>query len=137
MRKKLNISETIVLPARFVLIHLYAFANTILLEKIMFNTTSKLFKICEAAFTESKLQKISIPSSCQEICDLCFFMCSELKSILFLTDFKLKKIGKMAFGKNGLVKIEIPSRLESIGIGCFSYCPNLVAVIFLSPSNLS
>lgn len=131
-----NISETIILPARFVLIHPYAFAYTMLLEKIMFNEPSKLYRICEAAFTESKLQEISIPASCREICDLCFYMCTELKSIIFPADSKLKKIGKMAFGKTGLIKIEIPSRLESIGIGCFSLCMNLVSVTFLSPSNL-
>lgn len=69
------------------------------------------------------LEKISFPSSLEEICEGAFMFCSRLENIIFPSDSKLKIIGPSAFFRCcNIQRFEFPPSIESIGEYAFCYC---------------
>lgn len=85
-------------------------------------------KIPEAAFADTNLQEIWIPSSVADIGNMAFAHCTQLQSVT-LTD-GLYSIGRDAFSDTALSSLIIPATVASMGDICFAGCTKLQKVLF-------
>ena len=88
---------------------------------ITFVSGSGLKRIENGAFRGcGKLEDIEIPTSVEEIGEMCFYECSSLSRVTFGSGSVLKRIGKEAFrGCKELREIQLPASVEEIGEKCF------------------
>jgi hypothetical protein len=85
------------------------------LEKIIFESGSKLKAIKQKAFIECAVKTIRFPSSLEFIGNECFSECKFLHEVLFESDSRLCYIGEKAF-KDCLVQtFEISGNVHYIG----------------------
>ena len=91
------------------------------------------------------IEEITIPDGVRELCDRCFFKCSNLRRVTFGTSSCLERIGVEAFsgqiasGKGkacAIEEINIPDSVRELCNRCFYGCWNLRRVIFSSSSSL-
>ena len=102
------------------------------LRRVIFGSSSSLQRIGVEAFgamvdrwgnsTPCGLVEISIPDSVCELCDQCFFGCSNLRWVTFGSLSSLEKIGTQCFACSGLEKFEIPDSVRWIGGAAFREC---------------
>ncbi len=85
---------------------------------------SNLEAIGNGAFQNSKLKKITLPSTVKEIERYAFRYCYELESIQLSASLEI--IGAMAFEQcNSLKTLELPNTLSYIAGNAFFYCASL------------
>lgn len=83
--------------------------------------------ICEASFSNSRIQAISLPSSLKYICDSAFAYCNNFKTISIPES--VEKIGDSAFNAcYGLEMVVLQEGLISIGNSAFNCCEKLKSV---------
>ena len=100
------------------------------LKKVEFEegTETIISGICDADYSENKIEEIIIPDGVTEIERCAFENCSNLKEINLPET--LETIGYYAFGScTGLESIKIPSKVKTIGMYAFEYCSNLKKII--------
>lgn len=76
--------------------------------------------IGEEAFCGTKLKKVYIPSSVEEIRKKAFFICYDLEEVTIPQGVRI--IGEEAFCRTKLKKVHIPPSVEEIGKKAFSSC---------------
>lgn len=93
-----------------------------------FNTVTKevtvapgVWLIGKGTFSDSNIEKITLPESLEEIGEGAFYGCGGLKSVKIPE--KVKIIGGEAFNGCGIEEIALYEGLESIGERAFSRCP--------------
>lgn len=89
--------------------------------------------ICDYAFRESKITKITIPDSVVVIGDDVFHGCRKLHSICLPS--ALREIGDSAFQYSGLTSIEIPKGVVIIGNDVFRECYSLKSIAISNTVN--
>ena len=68
-----------------------------------------------------RLTRISVPDYVEEICDGCFYNCTNLRLVTFGEPSPLRRIGREAFSEClKLEEIRIPDSVEELGDSCFS-----------------
>lgn len=82
--------------------------------------------IGEHAFAKSRIEKLEIPSSLEEIETQAFFDCKNLKEIVIPGN--VKKIGHDAFRASALERVVVQEGVESIGSSAFGNCRELRSV---------
>ena len=82
--------------------------------------------IGEHAFAKSRIEKLEIPSSLEEIEAHAFFNCKNLKEIVI--PGTVKKIGHDAFRASALERVVVQEGVESIGSSAFGSCRELRSV---------
>lgn len=87
-----------------------------------------------AAFLDTSIEKLRIPSSVVKIGSEMCWGCNLLREVSFAEIGKLKYIGDRAFRSTRIKNIEIPDTVEYIGKEAFYYCSSLSSVIL--PSGL-
>lgn len=127
-----NIKNPII-PSFITKISPYAFNYCSNIETIKFEKNSKLISIGKSAFSDSSIDKISLPSSLKTIGEYAFYKC-KMKSINFDPESKLTTIEKNAFHFNSLTCLTIPSSVNYIGEYAFYLNENLKTIEFLCDS---
>ena len=129
MRK--NISEIIIPEGIRVL---GRFLNQSKVEKVIL--PKSLEEIGEKAFQGcQKLQSISIPQKVKLIGICAFTGCESLNSVVFSKNVELNELGNYCFERcKSLKSISLPSKIEIIGESAFEDCKSLVSVKL--PKNL-
>lgn len=87
-----------------------------------------------AAFLDTSIEKLRIPSSVVKIGSEMCWGCNLLREVSFAEIGKVKYIGDRAFRSTRIKNIEIPDTVEYIGKEAFYYCSSLSSVIL--PSGL-
>ncbi len=89
-------------------------------------------KIDEYCFlNDQTIEKVTIPSTVENICESAFYNCLDLKSIVFDGNSKLKEIGVCAIdGCRELNSITIPESVERIEVSAFACCQKLENIDF-------
>ena len=82
--------------------------------------------IGEHAFAKSRIEKLEIPSSLEEIETQAFFDCKNMKEIVIPGN--VKKIGHDAFRASALERVVVQEGVESIGSSAFGSCRELRSV---------
>lgn len=95
-----------------------AFSNCKQLTSVLFESDSKLQKICENAFYESSIDSISIPSSVIEI-DQYALSCNNLRNVTFQEDSKLEILKQDSLFLTPIEEICFPSHLKEISENLF------------------
>ena len=83
---------------------------------------------CIGAFGNSRLQRITLPSTLRELGDDTFYGCGRLKRVTFAEDSQLETIGHTCFYSSGIEDFLAPQNLQKIKDGAFSKCANLKRV---------
>ena len=110
--------EVTIKPAGEYKIPMYAFASTVLLDKV--NLEGNITAIGQYAFQACRdLSSINIPASVTTIDKFAFDGCSYLTSLTFDEGSTLKEIKESAFEGVGVRELVIPSTVETIGIRAF------------------
>jgi hypothetical protein len=135
---------SITIPAAVRSVGSKAFYNCTSLTSV--DIKSKTIKLCEYAFSGSKLGEITLPggttfdgqsqfSGCSALKKVTlgsgitkipanmFWNCSSLSSLTIPST--VKTIGDFAFGRSGLSQFTIPDSVTSIGLAAFSGCASL------------
>jgi hypothetical protein len=93
------------------------------LSEIKFEKGSRLRCIGASAFYGiSRLEKIEIPASVEDINEWSFFRCERLSDITFETGSRLHNIRAFAFARTAIYEIIIPANVEILGNDCFVDC---------------
>ncbi|HAX84496.1 MAG TPA: hypothetical protein DCY15_08705 [Ruminococcaceae bacterium] len=108
-----------------------AFSNCRRLKTVTLNDG---LKEIGAAFLDTSIEKLRIPSSVVKIGSEMCWGCNLLREVSFAEIGKLKYIGDRAFRSTRIKNIEIPDTVEYIGKEAFYYCYSLSSVIL--PSGL-
>jgi hypothetical protein len=108
------------------------------LTKLIFESVSKLRKICRSALSDcDSLRRIVVPASVTEIEESAFKDCIGLEECSIHKDGMLVKIGREAFaGCSCLRSFYVPKTVEVIGENCFKKCPSLFQLKFGSGDTL-
>ena len=113
-----SLTEVTIKPAGEYKIPMYAFASTLLLQKV--NLVGNITAIGENAFQGCRdLMNVNIPSTVKTIEANAFEGCTFLKAVSFDENSQLTEIKEKAFSKVGLSKIELPASLQVIGVKAF------------------
>lgn len=72
-----------------------------------FSADSKIEKLEKFVLAYTSIEKVSIPSQINEICENDFCYCINLKTVEFSSDSKLEKIDQFAFNRSSIEKISI------------------------------
>ena len=112
------------------------FVNNRTVKIVNFPQNSQLSSINKYAFSNSLIEKISIPSSLTQIEDFAFSSCKFLKNIEFPDDIKLATLGSNAFSYSSIRRIKIPSSVLKIENGAFYYCQQLFSIEFSEGTKL-
>ena len=86
---------------------------------VVFAEGSKLKKIGNSAFFETKITSLTIPAKVEEIGSYAFYNCYNLEEVLFAEGSLLEKIGNGAFYGTKITSITIPALAEEIGNNAF------------------
>ena len=78
------------------------------------------------AFSETNLQKVSIPASVVTIGEEAFCRCTKLKEVILFNG--VKEIGKAAFAETAIEEIILPDSVIVVGDFAFSNCTQLISV---------
>ena len=129
---------SIVFPAGIVSVGSSAFADTILLEEIVFG--EGLESIGDGAFKNSAIERISLPASLKTIGAETFYNCSSLTTFALADNAQIDRIPSGAFyGCSSLISVTIPAPVTEIGgvnnNGAFYNCSSLESVIFENNNN--
>ena len=126
------------------------------IHRVTFGPSSKLERIGVEAFAaivdyrgnrkQCPIEEISIPDSVRELCDRCFYGCSNLRRVTFGHSSSLERIGAKAFSGDGsdtnniracpIEEITIPDSVRELCDRCFYGCSNLSRVTFGPSSSL-
>lgn len=101
-----------------------AFSNNSSLEEVILIDGTK--NIGERAFASSKLKKITLPKSLENIGRSAFFGCSDLEEIT--VPGNIQRIEDCVFAYSGVKKVVLPEGVGTIGSGAFEYCGSLTDV---------
>ena len=123
-----DIIEYIYIPNTITTLKFSAFENCTNLKEVIFEEGSQLTSIGVAAFKNTDLISITIPSSVEEISHSAFAH-SNLSEIAFQDDSKLEIIGSNSFVSTNLETINIPGTVNYIQLTPFVYS-KLRIVIF-------
>lgn len=118
---------TVIFPASVEIITYYAFKECFKLEYIIYRWKSRLGRIGNYAFSETKLKKIDFPSTVEELEISCFNKCLYLNFITFQDDSKIKSLGVDSFVRTNIESFDI------IDTRSFSLAKNLE--LFSFPKN--
>ena len=89
-------------------------------------------RLVEGAFAEDEtLTELVIPEGVEDIGEVAFFGCVNLRSITLPESLKI--IREEAFGESGLESVRIPEGTERICEKAFFSCPDLARIDVLSP----
>jgi hypothetical protein len=91
----------------------FAFAHS-LCTVITFQSPSRFVEFGTAAFKESRLQQLNIPSGVVNIPEECFSGCVQLTSLTFEPSSQLAVIGPSAFAKARIKSLVLPASLSFI-----------------------
>lgn len=106
------------------------------LSRVAFGEASSLKRIGVGVFFRCGITEISIPDTCEELSDKCFYECQSLSRVTFGESSSLKRIGVAAFFRCSLTELFIPDSVEEICDECFYSCVNLSRVTFGEFSSL-
>lgn len=139
----------VVIPSSVKLIGDGAFSNTNL-ENVVMNGGQE---IGDRAFSETRIQEITVPSEVKKIGEYAFSDCTKLVKVKLSSGLEeieqgafcgcskltkvtlpsgLKKIGESAFYGTGIKSIIFPETTSEIGIGVVDNCPNLTNITILN-----
>ena len=76
-------------------------------------------------FSNSGLEKITIPRAVARIGDSAFYNCKKLKRVMFQDGSKLVTMGEKSFSGAAIEEFVAPPGLRDIGRKTFSFCRNL------------
>ena len=77
-------------------------------------------------FTESAIERVTLPSALKRIEEKTFYGCEHLKSVKILSGTEC--IGEGCFENSHIVEITLPNTLENIGDYAFYRCKHLKTV---------
>ena len=106
------------------------------LRTLTFGVSSRLERICSAAFEQARVADLYIPDSVYEICERCFSHCSNLRSVRFGSFPQIQRIGDSAFSETAIEEFDVPDSVCEIGSMCFAWCKDLRSVRFGPASQL-
>ncbi len=92
-------------------------------QETTYTIPTTVTSIVDNAFSNAKINNITIPNSVLSIGNYAFSGCNSLSSITLGS--AVTTIGQRAFQGSGLKSIDIPTSVNSIGTGAFTYCLNL------------
>ena len=136
------ISGEIYIPASVTSIGNYAFSSCVI-NNLTFAPNSSLKTIGDAAFTNAKIIKLTIPASVETIGSNAFCGCANLKFLTFESNSKLITISSGAFGSSSSShsniqgKLSIPASVQTIGYSAFVHCTGITEVAFEQGSQLT
>lgn len=112
------LKEVTIKPAGEYKIPMYAFASTVLLEKV--NLVGNITAIGSYAFQSCRdLSSINIPATVTTIEAFAFDGCSYLTNLTFDNGSTLKEIKESAFAGVGVKSLVLPASVEVIGVRAF------------------
>lgn len=131
--------KRVVIPENIEYIQEEAFFNSLKLEVVQFEPSSRLKVIGDNAFKYNvSLKEIEIPKSVLKIGEFAFAESINLEKITFEENSLLKTIGKNAFSLTRKLKeITLPSKIEDVGANSFYGCLNLENINILNNANYS
>jgi hypothetical protein len=117
------------------LIDVHAFSDCPSLTDIVFDSGSRLLKVCGFVRCTS-LSRIVIPLAIEIVTYTAFFDCTGLTEVIFEAESHLKEFD--GFGRcTSLCRIVLPPSIECIDSRGFSGCISLAEVVFESESHLT
>jgi hypothetical protein len=105
-------STAVVIKSRMEIMSESWFANCRLLTSVTFESSSKLQRIDEFAFSGSSLSTIQIPATVEVLYKSCFYFCRSFASVTFESNSQLQRIEEFAFRECVLRTIDIPVNLR-------------------------
>lgn len=119
------IDEEFTVPNTVSIIGSGAFDHCKMLQRVIIPPSVHTIK--RNAFAHTGIESISLPDSVEEIGDLCFYSCKNLKNIRLSES--LLDIGDAVFsGCHSLETITLPKSLQKVGDGLFMGCTSLRTV---------
>ncbi len=113
-----SLKEVTIKPAGEYKIPMYAFASTVLLEKV--NLVGNITAIGSYAFQSCRdLSMVNIPATVTTIEKFAFEGCSYLTNLTFDNGSTLKEIKESAFAGVGISELVLPATVEVIGLRAF------------------
>jgi hypothetical protein len=128
----------VIVPAKVEIFRKSCFEECTHVEQILFETDSKLRRICRSALSKcTSLMSISITASVYVIEEAAFNNCNGMESCTIPENANLQRIEKEAFsGCRSLRSFFIPPCVEAIGENCFHKCVSLRRLKFASNESL-
>lgn len=80
----------------------------------------------EGMFGNTKIKRITLPSTLQILGDNAFCQCAELKCVNFRNGSKLETIGRHCFSESGIETVTLPKTLKTVSASAFERCENLM-----------
>lgn len=104
------------------------------IKTVEFPPDSEIKTICQEAFADSSIEKITIPPHVVRICNRAFAFCRKLQSVEIPANSELKKIEKEAFYNTEIKSLNIPASLCELDDGWCYEATNLT-IIKIMPNN--
>lgn len=81
-------------------------------------------------FAGSKVERVVVPASVQELGSWAFRSCGQLEEVVFQPGSRTRVIEAYCFIKSGLTRVEVPASVAVIEDGAFWGCKKLSKVVF-------
>ena len=120
--------EEITIPNFIEIISPYAFDFCTELEKVEFQSNSKLKIIGRGAFSKTPIDYIKIPPHVTLIDNEAFSQCKNLKQFDFSNDSELQALKRYMFSESLIEKLNIPSKVTNLDCNCFNSMPKLIDI---------
>jgi hypothetical protein len=126
----------IVIPNAVEMIDLSVFKDATELVNVAIDPkNSRLFRIRESAFENTKIWEIHCPASLRRLGLNAFAGCKNLQEFTVPDNSRLEKL-KTVFAESGVKKLVLPG-ITVIRAGAFDHCPELKVVHFTTPTQNS